>query len=322
MKSGSYCKTITLICGGVGGAKLARGFARAFPEHRINIITNTADDTEFYGLHVSPDLDTMMYTLAGLSGTGRGWGLKDDSFQCLSQLEQYGEATWFKLGDKDFATHILRTKMLYEGKTLTQVISYLSRKLGISVNILPMTDQRIETFIKTGNRTIPFQEYFVLRQQNVDIKQVIFKGMKKARITKEVANAISGADLLIFAPSNPIVSILPILGIPGMRRLIVASPALKVAVSPFKGKKAISGPAKELMEAKGFEGSSRGVARFYTGLIDVLFIHHLDAEETESIKRTGIAVATVETIMKDVDASVKLAQKIYDTFSAWKGQVL
>lgn len=310
---------ITLICGGVGGAKLARGFTRAFPECRINIITNTADDTEFYGLHVSPDLDTMMYTLAGLSGAGRGWGISDDSFRCLGQLAKYGATTWFQLGDRDFATHILRTKMLWEGKTLTQVTSYLSRKLGISARILPMTDQRVETFIGTDSGTIPFQEYFVQKQQRVNIRQIIFKGITKARPTPEVTDTITSADLLIFAPSNPIVSIRPVLSIPGMKPLIAASSAFKIAVSPFKGGRAISGPAKELMEAKGFDGSSGGLARFYAGLIDVLLIHTQDEGERESIEQTGIAAVTVETIMKDIEDSVQLSRKIYDIYAKWRG---
>ncbi len=320
MKSDLYYKeNITLISGGVGGAKLARGFAGAFPGRRMSIITNTADDAEFYGLHISPDLDTMMYTLAGLSGTKRGWGIKNDSFQSLYQLERYGEATWFKLGDKDLATHILRTKMLREGKTLTQVTSYLSRKLGVQANILPMTNQRVETFIKTDNRMIPFQEYFILKQKKVYINQVIFKGIRKARGTSEVAAAINNADLIVFAPSNPIVSILPILSIPGIRQSIIVSPALKVAVSPFIGKEAISGPAKELMESKGFEGSSTGVAHFYSKLIDILFIHSLDKEEKERVEQIGIAVAMTETLMKDIDDSVQLARKIYESFSPRRG---
>ncbi len=314
MKSDSYYKgNITIISGGVGGAKLARGFTRAFSERQISVITNTADDTEFYGLHISPDLDTMMYTLAGLSAPERGWGIKDDSFQSLCQLEKYGEATWFKLGDKDIATHILRTKMLREGKTLTQVTSYLSRKLGVQANILPMTNQMVETFIKTDNRTLPFQEYFILKQKKVHINQVIFRGIRKAHGTNEVAEDINNADLIVFAPSNPIVSILPILSIPGIRQSITVSPALKVAVSPFIGKEAISGPAKELMESKGFEGSSTGVAHFYSKLIDILFINYLDKAEKEPIEQTGITVVMTETLMKDIDDSVQLARKIYET---------
>jgi LPPG:FO 2-phospho-L-lactate transferase len=290
MKSDLYDKGITLISGGVGGAKLAGGFVRAFPEQKISVITNTADDTEFYGLHVSPDIDTMMYTLAGLSGAERGWGIKDDTFHSLDQMGKYGEAAWFKLGDRDMATHILRTKMLREGKTLTQVTSHLSRKLGVRAGILPMTNQRVETFIRTDDRTIPFQEYFILR-----------------------------AGLLVFAPSNPIVSVLPILSLPGIRQSIMASPALKVAVSPFIGKEAVSGPAKELMESKGFEGSSTGMARFYVNLIDLLFIHRRDKAEKEHIEQFGVAAVMAETIMKNVDSSVRLAQKIYEVFSAQRG---
>ena len=320
MKSDSYYKDITVFSGGVGGAKLALGFARAFPSWRLNVITNTADDTEFYGLHVSPDLDTMMYTLAGLSDPKRGWGIKDDSFHSLCQFEKYGEDTWFKLGDKDLATHILRTKMLRQGKTLTQVTSYLSRKLRVKANILPMTDQRVETFIKADKQMLLFQEYFVLRQKKVHINQAIFKGIRKARCTNEVAEAINNADLIVFAPSNPIVSIRPILSIPGIRQLITASPALKVAVSPFMGKEAISGPAKELMESQDFEGSSTGVARFYSKLIDILFIHYLDSEEKGQIEPTGMTVAIAETIMKDIDDSVRLARKIIDeSFSMRRG---
>ncbi len=319
MKSDSFCKTITLICGGVGGAKLARGVTRAYPGCRINIITNTADDTEFYGLHVSPDLDTIMYTLAGLSGAGRGWGINDDSFRCLGQLAQYGETTWFQLGDRDFATHILRTRMLRAGKTLTQVTSYLSRKLDISARILPMTDQTVETFIGTDSGTIPFQEYFVREQQRVNIRQVTFKGITKARPTMEVTDAITSADLLIFAPSNPIASILPILSLMGIKPLVAASSAFKLAVSPFKGGRAISGPAKELMEARGLDGSSGGLARFYAGLIDVLLIHTEDEGERESIEQIGIAAVTVETIMKDSENSVQLSRKIYDIYAKWRG---
>ena len=307
-------ENITLFCGGVGGAKLARGFAAAFPEKRLNIVTNTADDTEFYGLHVSPDLDTMMYTLAGLAGRERSWGIKDDTFHCLGQLKEYGEAIWFKIGDRDVATHVLRTKLLKEGKRLTKVTSHLSRKLGIQPEILPMSDQRVETFIHAGGRTIPFQEYFVLYQNKVPVDRVLFKGIRKARCTGEVRDAITSADLIVFAPSNPVVSILPILSIPGIRKSVISSPALKVAVSPFIGGEAVSGPAKELLESKGFEGSSTGLARFYAGLIDLLFIHYRDDSEKSNIKQLGMDVVVTDTLMKDIDDSVQLVRQIYDNY--------
>jgi len=315
MKSGSpYKNNITLLSGGVGGAKLVRGFIKAFPDQAISIITNTADDAEFYGLHVSPDLDTMMYTLAGLSDDGKGWGIRDDTFQALHQMGRFGEDTWFSLGDKDLATHILRTKMLTGGKSLTQVTSHLSKKLGVTANILPMTDHRVETFIQTDSGTIPFQEYFVLRQRKVKIKKVIFKGVRKARPTSQVIKAIRCAHLIVFAPSNPIVSILPMLSVTGIRRLIMDSSASKMGVSPFLRKKAISGPAKELMESRRFEGSSCGAARFYSGLIDTLFIDREDMKEKEGIEQTGIIPIPAQTIMRDMNDSVRLAKEIFETF--------
>jgi LPPG:FO 2-phospho-L-lactate transferase len=321
MKSGSGCKVnISIFSGGVGGAKLARGFVKAFAARDISIITNTADDTEFYGLYVCPDLDTMMYTLAGLSDKKRGWGIQDDSFETLGQLGKLGEATWFNLGDKDLATHILRTRMLRGGATLTEVTSYLCEKLSVCASILPMTDQRVQTLIKTDRETIPFQEYFVLRQKKVNIKGVIFKGLRRAFPTPEVIEAIKGADLIVFGPSNPVVSILPILGLSGLKRALFNSTATKIAVSPFLRKKAISGPAKELMKAKGFEGSSIGAARFYSKLIDILFIHPMDEKEKVEIEKTGIVPVLTETIMRDADDSVELAKKIFDAFQAQTGR--
>lgn len=314
-----YSASIALISGGVGGAKLARGFVKAFPSQQINIIVNTADDTEFYGLHISPDLDTMMYTLAGLSDPKRGWGIGNDSFESLCQLGKYGEATWFKLGDRDLATHILRTKMLREGKTLTQVTSYLSRRLGVRANILPMTDQRVKTFIETDRHVIPFQEYFVLNQKKVHVRRVIFQGIKRAHSTREVVEAIQNADLIVFGPSNPVVSILPILSVPGIRQSIIDSPALKVAVSPFIRKKAVSGPARELMEAKRFEGSSSGVARFYSRLIEILFIHPLDRREKEEVEQMGIVVVITQTLMRDIHDSVQVARRIFEIFLEKRG---
>jgi len=312
MKSGSGCnKNITIFSGGVGGAKLARGFVKAFAARDISIITNTADDTEFYGLYVCPDLDTMMYTLAGVSDRKRGWGIQDDSFETLGQLGKLGEATWFNLGDKDLATHILRTRMLRGGATLTEVTSFLCGKFCVGARILPMTDQRVQTLIKTDRGTIPFQEYFVLRQKKVKVKGVLFKGLRRAFPTLEVIEAIKGADLIVFGPSNPVVSILPILSLSGLKRALFNSPAPKVAVSPFLRKKAISGPAKELMNAKGFEGSSIGAARFYSSLVDILFIHPMDEKEKNEIEKTGIVSVLTETVMRDIDDSVQLARKIF-----------
>ena len=188
--------------------------------------------------------------------------------------------------------------------------------LGVRAKILPMTDQRVQTLIKTDRGTLPFQEYFVLSQKKVKVKGVIFKGMRKASPTPEAIEAIEGAGLIVFAPSNPVVSVLPIISLPGLKRALFNSTATRIAVSPFLKKKAISGPAKELMNAKGFEGSSTGVARFYARLIDILFIHHMDEKEREEIEKLGVFPVLTETVMKDVDDSAKLAGKIVATCKA------
>jgi LPPG:FO 2-phospho-L-lactate transferase len=309
-----YNRQVTVIAGGVGGAKLVRGLVRAFRAHSLKIITNTADDTIFHGLHVSPDLDTMLYTLVGVSDPRKGWGVRGDSFHTLSQLSDYGEPTWFNLGDRDLATHILRTKMLKEGKSLTEVTLALSKRLGLRADILPMTDQRVETLVKTKNGIVPFQVYFVRMQQKVKVRGVSFRGIRKARCTDEVRNAIQNTSLIIIAPSNPIVSVLPVLSVHPMKRLIRDSKALKIAVSPFIGKRAISGPAKELMESKGYEGSSYGLASFYAGLIDVLVIHYADHREKKIIEKTGALVVMTDTLMKRLGDSVRLAKRIFQIF--------
>jgi len=309
--------SLTVFSGGVGGAKLVRGLAEIHPAENINVITNTADDSEFYGLYVSPDLDTVMYKLSGLSDEQQGWGIKGDTFQTLSQLGLYGAPTWFKLGDRDLATHILRTEMLKRGLTLTQVTDFLSKKLGIRANILPMTDDRVQTFIQSEQGWLSFQEYFVQKQQKVRIKKISFRGIRSARCGERVAEAIATADLIIFAPSNPIVSILPILSLAGVKKLLHDSRALKVAVSPFVNRRAVSGPAKELMEAKGLEGSSSGLARFYARTIDLLFIHHSDRAESGTIEHQGVKPVPCQTIMKGLRGSAGLAGRILET--CWEG---
>jgi len=317
--SDSFCNSrITLLAGGVGGAKLARGFGSILPARSLKVVTNTADDTIFYGLYVSPDLDTMMYTMAGLIDPKKGWGVRGDSFHVLSQLSDYGESSWFNLGDRDLATHILRTKMLREGMSLTQVTLSLSKRLGTQATILPMTDQRVETYIKSDKGFIPFQEYFVKMQRKVRVRGVRFKGIRKARCTDEVNKTIKDAELIVIAPSNPIVSVLPILSVHPMRRLIRQTKAMKIAVSPFIGKRAISGPAKELLESKGYEGSSYGLARFFGGLTDVLVIHHADQRERASIEKTGTSVVVTDTLMRNMSGSVRLAKDIFRIFREFR----
>jgi len=307
-----YNQSVTILSGGVGGAKLVAGMAQCIDPSQISVIVNTADDSLFYGLHVSPDLDTVMYTLAGLANTETGWGIEKDTFNALSLLERYGQATWFRLGDHDLATHILRSKLLSEDKGLTAVTSFLARRLGVDTKILPMTDGRVETKIRVGKKLLPFQEYFVLYQVKVPINGVHFKGIQKARPTLQVLDAITRAEFIVIAPSNPVVSILPILSLPGLKAHLKRSKAFKVAVSPFVADRAFSGPAKALMVAIGCQGSSIGLARFYRELIDLMVIDKQDFESTTEITALGIDVVTSNITMNTLDDRVRLARKILD----------
>jgi LPPG:FO 2-phospho-L-lactate transferase len=306
----SYSQRVTLLSGGVGGAKLVLGVARCIAPSKLNVIVNTADDAVFHGLHVSPDLDTTMYTLAGIANPETGWGVVKDTFHALSSLGRYGEETWFRLGDRDLGTHILRTKLLGEGKTLTEITSLLSRKLGVEAKILPMADEKVETLVKLRGRWVPFQGYFVLKRGKGSVSGLRFKGIQNAKPTAQVVEALNKADFVVFAPSNPVVSILPILSLPGFKGLLKKVKASKVAVSPFIKNRAVSGTAKELIEVMGYEGSPVGLAKFYLGLIDLLVIDEQDADRRAEIEALGIQVMVTRTIMNTLTDRIRLAREI------------
>jgi len=306
----SYSQRVTLLSGGVGGAKLVLGVAQCIPSSKLNVIVNTADDTIFHGLHVSPDLDTTLYTLAGVSNPKTGWGVVKDTFHVLSSLRRYGEETWFRLGDQDLGTHILRTKLLGEGKTLTEITSLFSRRLGVGARILPMTDERVEALVKLREKWVPFQEYFVLKRGKGYVNGVRFKRIRNAKPTAQVVDAMTKANLIVLAPSNPVVSIFPILSLPGFKGMLKKVRAFKVAVSPFIKNRAVSGPAKELIEAMGYEGSPVGLAKFYLGLIDLLVIDKQDAHRRKEIEALGMQVMVTHTIMNMLTDKVRLAREV------------
>jgi len=315
MKSDTKYKAfVTIFSGGVGGAKLARGFASALKDYDIRIIVNTADDAIFHGLHVCPDIDTVMYHLAGIYNPDQGWGLRDESFNTLNQLSELGEEVWFKLGDRDLATHILRTNKLKQGETLTEVTRHISKKFGVTAEILPMSNDPVRTLIISNEEILPFQEYFVKRRCQVKVDDIQFQGIDGAHPSKEVLNAVGDADLIVFAPSNPIVSVLPILELNGIREMITSSDACKVAVSPLIGRKALKGPAAELMPVFNLDASAMGVAEFYEGLIDHLFIHKDDEELADKIEGFGIMPAFSDIIMHDMVGSIRLAKEIFSYF--------
>ena len=300
------------LAGGVGGAKLSVGLQDALNEGDLAVVVNTADDFDPWGLRVCPDLDTVMYTLAGVANPETGWGLAGESFTTLEALAAYGEDTWFKLGDKDLATHILRTRKLRAGRALTEVTGELSRALGIPNTILPMCDEKVSTVLKTPAGLLEFQEYFVRRRQRDEVLGVEFRGIEDARPTDAVLEALGAADVIIFCPSNPVVSLGPILSVPGMREALAASPAPKVAVSPIVGGKALKGPADKMLSSLGHEVSATGVAALYEGLLDGMVVDRTDEGERGEIERLGMRVLATDAVMGAGPDRGRLAREVLE----------
>ncbi len=301
---------IVALAGGVGGAKLADGLYQVVPPDTLTIIGNTADDLELFGLHISPDLDTVMYTLAGLANPATGWGVVDDTFTTLAMLERYGEEPWFRLGDADFATHLKRTIGLRGGQPLTAVTAALTAPLGIRARLLPMCDEPVATEVETPEGWRDFQDYFVRRRHEDRVTDVRFAGIADARITPEVREALTTADAVIFCPSNPLVSIGPILAVPGLRDALIASPATKIAVSPIIGGKALKGPADRMLAERGMEVSAYGVATGYVGLLDAMTIDTLDQSDAPRIEALGMAVQVTQTVMQNSADRQQLARDV------------
>lgn len=301
---------VVALAGGVGGAKLADGLYRVLPPDTLTIVGNTADDLELFGVHISPDLDTVMYTLAGLANPATGWGVVDDTFTTLAMLERYSEEIWFRLGDADFATHLKRTAGLRAGQRLTEVTASLTGPLGIRARLLPMCDERVATEVRTPEGWRDFQDYFVRRRHEDRVTQVRFAGIENAHVTPEVAGALASADAIIFCPSNPLVSIGPILAMPGFRGTLAASPAIKIAVSPIVGGKALKGPADRMLAEQGMEVSAYGVATGYVDILDVMTIDTLDAADAPRIEALGIAVQIAQTVMQSDDDRRQLARAV------------
>jgi LPPG:FO 2-phospho-L-lactate transferase len=302
---------IVALTGGTGGAKLIEGLAAEINPAELTIICNTGDDAIFHGLHVSPDIDTITYTLAGLSDSVKGWGVKDDTFVALEQLRRLGNDAWFNLGDKDLATHITRTRLLNEGRTLAEVTDHLRRKLGIRSTILPMSNQRIETRIMSPQGELSFQEFFVKERWSREVTAVRFMNNEASQAAPGVVEAIHQAEAIFVCPSNPITSVGPMLSVPGIRAALKESAAPVIAISPIIGKTAISGPADKLMVASGFEASALGLARYYSDFLDILLI---DADDDkvwrDQIERLGIQVVTTHIRMPGLGDKRRLAREL------------
>lgn len=307
-------KVVALV-GGVGGAKVALGLQAVLPADQVTIIANTADDFWHYGLRICPDLDTVMYTLSGRVDQANGWGIADDTTRMLDGLRLYGEDVWFRLGDEDLATHLLRTEMLRSGRRLTEAIAQLSRCMGIQCRVLPMTDEHVATIVTTvEGQQLGFQEYFVRFRWQPVVQTLHFEGIEAARISDEVHEAVESADIILIAPSNPWLSIDPILSLPGMRSLLAASSGRRVAITPLVQGRAIKGPTAKLMVELGYEQSAIAVAQFYADVIQGFVYDERDVPLTLN----GIRTIALDTIMNNEQDKARLVRQTLGWIARWE----
>jgi LPPG:FO 2-phospho-L-lactate transferase len=301
---------ITLLTGGTGGAKFVDGLRQIVKTEELTLIVNTGDDMTWWGLYASPDVDSITYMLAGKLSQERGWGVKGDTFYCLQAMGQLGQPIWFQAGDRDLAIHILRSKLLADGKTLSEVTAEIASKLGIRARILPMTNSRVETRVLTPAGELSFEEYFVQRWYQDPVRSVRFAGASDAEPAPGVLEAIRAAELVLLAPSNPVSSIAPILAVPGIREALRETRARTAAVSPIVGGSAVSGPAGTLMAAVGLPVSIAGVADYYRDFLDVLVVDSSDARAAEELSKSGVRVHCTPIIMRTAGDRVALARAV------------
>ena len=301
---------VLAISGGVGGAKLAFGLSRLLGPDELTIAVNTGDDETFHGLHVSPDVDTVVYALAGLTNPETGWGVAGDSFRALETLSRLGGETWFRLGDLDLAMHLRRTELLAAGCTLTETTRAICDALGVRHPVVPMSDAPVRTIALTEHGEMAFQEYFVRHACEPRITGVRFDGADDAAPSLALNEALTNADAIVFCPSNPLVSIEPVLAVQGVRDAIERFAGPRIAVSPIVGGRALKGPAAKMMAELGEEVSSAGVARRYAGLVDTLIIDEGDAAEAPAVEALGIAAHVAPTIMTTEADKTALAREV------------
>ena len=301
---------ITVLAGGVGAARFLQGLVKIIPEEEITVIVNTGDDIQLHGLHISPDLDIVTYTLTGIVDEEKGWGINQDTFHCLEMLKRYGHETWFNLGDKDFATHIYRTYLLKQGLSLSEITNRISQALGLRLQIIPMTNDKFETRIVTDEGILHFQEYLVKRHAKGNVINVLFEGSEEAKPALGVIDSILNASLIIVSPSNPIVSIGTILSVNSVRDALRKTKAKVVAITPIVGGAPIKGPADKLMKGLGLEVSAYSVARLYQDFLDFFILDYADRNEKERIEQIGLQVIVANTIMKTQEDKVELAKTV------------
>jgi LPPG:FO 2-phospho-L-lactate transferase len=303
---------VVALAGGVGGAKLADGLQAHLGDH-LTVVVNTGDDCERHGLLVMPDHDTVLYNLAGIEQAGLGWGIEGDTHAVMDQLGVYGEPTWFGLGDRDIALHVVRTAGLRAGRRLTEVCLAAGRSLEVPARILPMADTPVATCVRTDDGWLEFQEYFVHRRQAPEVRELRFDGAPEARATPEVTAAFEAASAVVVCPSNPLVSVAPILAVPGIRELIAAARARGVpvaAVSPIVGGRALKGPADRMLASMGHEPTATGVARLYADIADWFVLDSLDAAAASAVEALGMRALVTDTVMTDRPSRARLAGEI------------
>ena len=306
---------LVALAGGTGAAKLLRGLDALLERGAMTVVGNTGDDAEIWGLHVSPDLDTVCYTLGGLLDEERGWGLRDESFRTLGEMVRFGEPTWFNLGDRDLATHLHRTRLLAEGRSLSEVTAKLAADLGVRHAVLPMSDQPVRTRVLGPDGWLGFQEYFVREKTQVEVRAVQYAGAPEARPAPGLVEAIGTADAVLVCPSNPVTSVGPILSVPGIVEALHSTRAPVLAISPIVGGRAVSGPAGRLMAARGLPVSALGIAQSYADWLDILMIDDEDAALAPSIKAAGARPVVASTLMTGRVEEMRLARRVLEALA-------
>jgi LPPG:FO 2-phospho-L-lactate transferase len=304
---------ITALAGGVGAARFLTGLVKLVNGKDLSIIVNTGDDIELFGLHISPDVDIITYTLAGIVDEEKGWGIRGDTFHCLEALRKFNGETWFNLGDKDLATHIFRTNLLRSGLNLSEITAHVSHLLGLEVAILPMTNGKFETRVLIEEGSVHFEEYFVKRGAKDEVLGVEFLGADKAKPAEGVLESIKEAELVIICPSNPIVSIGTILAVHGVRDALRHTAAKKVAISPIIAGAPVKGPADKLLRGLGFEVSAYSVAKLYSDFLDTFILDVADSAEKDKIAKLGIEVKITNTLMKSLEDKIELARTVLES---------
>jgi LPPG:FO 2-phospho-L-lactate transferase len=301
---------ITALAGGIGASKLLLGFNRVMDPRELTVIVNTGDDLLMHGLSISPDLDIVTYTLAGLVNPDTGWGFRDETFRAHEQLAVYGRPQWFHLGDRDLATHIHRTAMLRAGTSLSEVANSIREALGVQARILPMSDQPVPTMIETGEGRLHFQEYLVERRAEPTVRAISFDRIERARPAPGVLEAIEGASTIVICPSNPLISIGPILAIAGVRETLRRRRKHVMAVCPIVGGKSLKGPSDRMLEQLGHDVSALGVARMYRDICGTFAIDSVDSAQSAAIEALGMEVVVHPTVMRNVEDKEQLARRI------------